>query len=123
MFSNYRFFYFTFFPTLILLSSFLASLFTTFSGITFLIVNFWVIGFKTFEASNCCFSFFFYCFCLLLKTFPKGEYAILPCSIILLSSDGNISSPVNYPYLKFFQMIKLIFLLLLFEFRIVVFRL
>ena len=36
------------------------------------------------------------------KTFPKGAYANLPCSIICFWLEGNISSPVRYSYLSIF---------------------
>ena len=69
---------------LILLNSFLASSVNVFFRITSLIVNFWVLGFKNFKASNCffrCSSFVFICFSNALMS---GEYLNLACSIILL---------------------------------------
>ena len=40
---------------------------------------------------------YFYCF---LNALPSVEYFDLACSMILLWSDGNISSPVRYSYLS-----------------------
>ena len=48
---------------------------------------------EDFKAPTC----FSVCFS---KTFPKGERANLACSIICLSLEGNISSPVRYSYLS-----------------------
>ena len=36
------------------------------------------------------------------RTFPKGEYANLPCSIIYFWLEGNISSPARYSYILIF---------------------
>ena len=75
----------TLFPiSLFLLSSFLASSLNVFSGITSLIVNFWVIDFKTSNASTYffpCSSIGFICFS---NAFPSGEHVNLACSIIPL---------------------------------------
>ena len=65
------------YTSLILSSLFLASSLNLFSRITSLIVNFWVLGFKTSKASTCsfpCSSIVFLCFS---KAFPKGEYVNL----------------------------------------------
>ena len=43
------------------------------------------------------FSIVFICFS---KAFTKGEYVNLACCIILLWSEGSISSPVRYSYLQ-----------------------
>ena len=56
----------------ILLISFLDSAVNVFSGITSLIVNFWVADFKTFAASTCsfpCSSIVFICFS---NALPRG---------------------------------------------------
>ena len=42
-----------------------------------------------------CSSIVFICFS---DALPNGEYVNVPCCIILLWSDGNISSPVGYSY-------------------------
>ena len=58
-----------------------------------------MLGFKTSKASTyffCCSSIVFICF---WNALPSEEYVKLTCSIILLWSDGNISSPVRYSYL------------------------
>ena len=58
-----------------------------------------MLGFKTSKASTyffCCSSIVFICF---WNALPSEEYVKLTCSIILLWSDGNISSPVRYWYL------------------------
>ena len=76
--------------SLILLGSFLVSSVNVFSGIVYLIVNFWVLGFKTFKTSTC-FSFLYFFFhdsSIVFICFPNAlssrEYANLACSIILL---------------------------------------
>ena len=68
----------------ILLSLFLASTVNAFSGIQYLIVNFWVTGFKTSKASTCffpCSTIAFICFSNALL---RGKYTNLACSIIYL---------------------------------------
>ena len=75
-----------------LLNSFLASSLNVFSGITSLIVDFLVLGFKTSTAS----TYFFLCFS---KALPREEYIYLACSITLPWSEDSISSPVRYSYL------------------------
>ena len=78
--------------SLVLLSSFLASSLNVFYGVTSLINNFQVIGFK---ASTCffpCPSIVFICF---LNPLPSGEYVNLACFNILLLSDDNIFLPVR----------------------------
>ena len=81
---------------------FLFSLFLIFFGKTLSIdsSSWFSSGFKAFKVS----TFFlpwslivFICFSIAL---PRGEYVNLACSIILLWSDGNISSPVRYSYLS-----------------------
>ena len=67
--------------SLILLSSFLASSLNVFSGMTSLIVNFWVIGFKVSTCLFRCSSIVLICFS---NALPSGEYVNLACSIILL---------------------------------------
>ena len=47
-----------------------------------------------------CFSCSLILFLYFFKAFPKGEYINLVCFIILLWSDGNISSTVTYSYLS-----------------------
>ena len=39
-------------------------------------------------------------FCLFFRNFAAGEYVNIACSVILLLSEGNISSPVRYSYLS-----------------------
>ena len=61
------------------------------------------------DSTNCfpCSLIAFTCFCpwysigfvYFSKALLRGEYVNLACSIILLSSEGNISSPVRYSYL------------------------
>ena len=49
-------------------------------------------------------TWFFPCppivFICLSNALPRAEYVSFACSIILLWSDGNISSPVRYSYLS-----------------------
>ena len=52
-------------------------------------------GFKASTYFFPCTLIVFICFS---KAFLKGEYVNFACSIILLWSDGNISSPVMYSY-------------------------
>ena len=58
--------------------------------------------FKTSKASACFFPCYLIVFVCFSKAFPWGEYTNLGCSIILLWSDGNISSPVRYLHLPIF---------------------
>ena len=87
--------------SLIFLSSFLTSLVNLSSKISFLIINFWLLGFKTYKASTC---FFHLVLQLLLFLFSNalqaGEYVNLVCYVILLWSDGNIYSLVRYLFLS-----------------------
>ena len=75
-----------------------------FSAITYLIANFWVLGFKTFKASTCFFSGSSIIFFCISKALPRREYVNLACSITLLYSitllwsEGSSSSPVRYSY-------------------------
>ena len=65
-----------------------------------MIVNFWVLVFKTSKASTWffrCSSVVYICFSSALA---RGESVKLACFIILLWSDGNISSPVRYSFLS-----------------------
>ena len=45
------------------------------------------------------FSLIFNCFCF-SNALPREEYVNFACSVILLWSDGNISSPVRFSYLS-----------------------
>ena len=65
-----------------------------------LIVTFWVIGFKTFNASTYFFPDTLIVYKCLSNVSPCGEYVNVACSIILLWSNGNIYSPVRYSYLS-----------------------
>ena len=96
-----------FFNFLFLLSSFLASSVNVFSGITSFIVNFKLLKL---QLAFPCSSIVFICF---PNALPNEQYVILACSIILLWSDGIISSPVRNSYYKFYLMRMLIFLLIL----------
>ena len=67
---------------------------------TSLIVNFWVVGFKTSKASNCFFPFSSIVSLCFSKVLTKGEYVNLAYSITLLWSKGSISSTVKNSYLS-----------------------
>ena len=67
-----------------------------------LVFNFFS-GSKTSKVSACFFTYSSIVLVYFLKAFPKGEYINLACSIILVWSDGNISSPLKYQYLSIFQ--------------------
>ena len=93
----------TIFPiSLSLFSSFLEYSLDVFSGITSSIVIFWVLGFKTSEASTCFFPRYSIVSLCFSKAFPKEEYVNLAGSIILLWSNRNIYSPVWCSYLSIF---------------------
>ena len=58
-------------------------------------------GFKDFRASiTCSVPWYLIVFICFSNALPSREYANLACSIILLWSDGNISSPVRNSYLS-----------------------
>ena len=62
--------------------------------------SFFSSGFKAFKVSTCFIpwsSFVFICFS---NSLSRAEYVNFACSIILLWSDGNITSPVRYSYLS-----------------------
>ena len=64
--------------------------------------------------------YFFICF---LTVFLRKAYINLACFNIWLWWEGNIFSPVRYSYLPILLIIMLIFLVLLYWYRIVVFHL
>ena len=91
---------------------FLVSLFFIFFG-KITLINFtscmFSFGFKTSEALTCFLpspSVTFICF---LNALPKGEYVNLTCSINLLWSDANTSSPKVIHIYQFYLMVMLIF--------------
>ena len=55
--------------------------------------------FKDFKASTCFIPWSSIAFICSSNALSSGEYVNLACSIILLWSDGNISTPVGYSYL------------------------
>ena len=65
--------------SLILLSLFLTSLVNVFCEINILIVNFWVLGFKTLKASTCFFRCSSVAFIYFSNAIPNGDYAYLGC--------------------------------------------
>ena len=67
-----------------------------FSWFWFLIFS----SFKVFKASTCFIPWYLNVFICFSNAFLSGEYAHLAGLIILLWSDGNISSPVRYSYLS-----------------------
>ena len=69
---------------LISLGFFSASLGNVFSEITSLIVNFWILGFKTSKASTCFFPCYLIVSICFLSALQSGEYVNLACFIILL---------------------------------------
>ena len=66
-----------------------------------------------FSTSTCFIAWSSIAFIYFSNALPSGEHVNLACSIILLWSHGNISSPVRYTYLSILPMIILIFLQLL----------
>ena len=89
-----------FFVSLILPIQFLDSSFNWTFRITYLIVEYWTLGFEIFRASTCFFPWSLIVFVCFSKALRKGELVKLVFSITLIWSRGSICSPIRFSYLS-----------------------
>ena len=87
---------------IIYIVSFLVSLSNWSSGIAYLNVKFWLLGFKICKASIYLILWYSIIFACFSNAFPSEEYVNFARSIICLWLKGSISSPARYSYLSIY---------------------